>query len=140
MSYVYSLLTQVKAAGKFKETKRTDGISTSDVIMRIIKDYNQYVIRNLDRGYSRTELGVSYVKVCSSFRTLIYTFSRYCCVLFISGLITVFSVDRTMTLCDFISYLQEKRLRMNMGLKKLRERVKKQQEKMGEKVNMLTLN
>ncbi|KAH7415122.1 hypothetical protein KP509_14G028500 [Ceratopteris richardii] len=28
----------VKAAGKFKETKRTDGISTSDIIMRILKD------------------------------------------------------------------------------------------------------
>ncbi|KAH9747189.1 Choline-phosphate cytidylyltransferase 2 [Citrus sinensis] len=70
----------VKSIGKFKETKRTDGISTSDLIMRIVKDYNQYVTRNLDRGYTRKELG-------------------------------------------------EKRLRMNMGLKKLREKVKKHQEK-----------
>ncbi|KAK7303865.1 hypothetical protein RJT34_14782 [Clitoria ternatea] len=80
----------VKSIGKFKETKRTEGISTSDIIMRIIKDYNQYVLRNLDRGYSRKELGVSYVK--------------------------------------------EKRLRMNMGLKKLHERVKKQKEKVEEKI------
>ncbi|KAG9440524.1 hypothetical protein H6P81_020689 [Aristolochia fimbriata] len=76
----------VKSIGKFKETKRTEGVSTSDVIMRILKDYNQYVIRNLDRGYSRKELGVSYVK--------------------------------------------EKRLRVNMGLKKLRDKVKEHQEKL----------
>jgi len=58
---------QVKAIGKFKETKRTEGISTSDIIMRILKDYNQYIMRNLTRGYSRKDLGVSYVKViCSS--------------------------------------------------------------------------
>jgi hypothetical protein len=60
---------QVKAIGKFKETKRTEGISTSDIIMRILKDYNQYIMRNLTRGYSRKDLGVSYVKViCSSTR------------------------------------------------------------------------
>ncbi|WCJ41953.1 Choline-phosphate cytidylyltransferase 2 [Euphorbia peplus] len=75
----------VKSVGKFKETQRTDGISTSDIIMRIVKDYNEYVMRNLARGYSRKDLGVSYVK--------------------------------------------EKRLRAHMGLKKLQEKVKKQQEK-----------
>ncbi|KAJ0018854.1 hypothetical protein Pint_12083 [Pistacia integerrima] len=83
----------VKSVGKFKETKRTDGISTSDIIMRIVKDYNQYVMRNLDRGYTRKDLGVSYVK--------------------------------------------EKRLRMNIGLKKLQEKVKKQQEKVGEKIQIV---
>ncbi|XP_020269824.1 choline-phosphate cytidylyltransferase 2 [Asparagus officinalis] len=81
----------VKAIGKFKETKRTDGISTSDIIMRIVKDYNDYVMRNLARGYTRKDLGVSYVK--------------------------------------------EKRLRVNMGLKKLREKVKEHQEKVGEKLH-----
>uniref|UniRef100_A0A5B6ZZR8 Putative choline-phosphate cytidylyltransferase 2 n=1 Tax=Davidia involucrata TaxID=16924 RepID=A0A5B6ZZR8_DAVIN len=53
--------------------------------MRIVKDYNQYVMRNLDRGYTRKELGVSYVK--------------------------------------------EKRLMVNMRLKKLHEKVKEHQEK-----------
>jgi choline-phosphate cytidylyltransferase len=61
---VSELSFQVKKVGRFKETRRTDGISTSDIIMRIVKDYNQYVLRNLDRGYSRKELGVSYVKAC----------------------------------------------------------------------------
>jgi len=59
-------LYQVKKLGKFKETQRTDGISTSDVIMRIVKDYNEYVMRNLARGYTRKDLGVSYVKVCDT--------------------------------------------------------------------------
>ncbi|KAK3032515.1 hypothetical protein RJ639_036182 [Escallonia herrerae] len=75
----------VKSIGKFKETKRTDEISTSDIIMCIVKDYNQYVMCNLDRGYSRKELGVSY----------------------------------------------EKRLRVNMRLKKLQEKVKEHQERTG---------
>uniref|UniRef100_A0A6N2LEB9 choline-phosphate cytidylyltransferase n=1 Tax=Salix viminalis TaxID=40686 RepID=A0A6N2LEB9_SALVM len=84
----------VKKVGRFKETKRTDGISTSDIIMRIVKNYNQYVLRNLDRGYSRKELGVSY----------------------------------------------EKRLRVNMRLKKLQEAVKEQQEKVGEKIQIVTMH
>ncbi|ONK69673.1 uncharacterized protein A4U43_C05F25530 [Asparagus officinalis] len=81
----------VKAIGKVKETKRTDGISTSDII-RIVKDYNDYIMRNLARGYTRKDLGVNY----------------------------------------------EKQLRVNMGLKKLRDKVKEHQEKVGEKVSLST--
>ena len=33
----------IKKAGKFKATQRTEGISTSDIILRIIKDYDMYI-------------------------------------------------------------------------------------------------
>jgi len=48
----------VKKQGKFLETKRTDGISTSDIIVMIVKDYDAYVERNLQRGYTKEQLGV----------------------------------------------------------------------------------
>lgn len=66
----------MKSAGKFLETKRTDGVSTSDLIMRIVKDYNEYVMRNLARGYTRKELGVSYVKVVDHALDLVRNWPR----------------------------------------------------------------
>ena len=52
----------VKKLGMFRATQRTEGISTSDIILRIIKDYDMYVERSLERGYDRNEIGVSATK------------------------------------------------------------------------------
>lgn len=52
----------VKDQNKFIATKRTSSISTSDLITKIVYDYDTYVRRNLSRGVSPKDLNLSFLK------------------------------------------------------------------------------
>ncbi|KHJ36307.1 putative cholinephosphate cytidylyltransferase [Erysiphe necator] len=52
----------IKAAGKFLVTQRTEGVSTTAIITKIVRDYDKYITRQFKRGTSRQELNVSWLK------------------------------------------------------------------------------
>ena len=37
-------------------------MSTSDLIARIVRDYDMYIARNLARGYTRDQLNISFLQ------------------------------------------------------------------------------
>lgn len=52
----------IKKEGKFLVTQRTEGVSTTGIITKIVRDYEQYIARQFKRGTSRQELNVSWLK------------------------------------------------------------------------------
>lgn len=50
----------MKQAGRFIPTLRTEGISTSDLLTRILKDREEYYERNLKNGISRKQMNINY--------------------------------------------------------------------------------
>jgi choline-phosphate cytidylyltransferase len=52
----------IKVAGQFLVTQRTEGVSTTGIITKIVRDYEQYISRQLKRGTSRQELNISWLK------------------------------------------------------------------------------
>jgi len=48
----------IKERGMFLATQRTEGVSTTDIIVHIIRDYDDYVIRNLSKGYTKEQMNV----------------------------------------------------------------------------------
>ena len=68
----------IKEKGMFLTTQRTSGVSTSDIITKIIKDYDKYLMRNFSRGATRQELNVSWIKKNElDFKKHIHDFRTY---------------------------------------------------------------
>ncbi|MCJ1460898.1 hypothetical protein MMC28_011280 [Mycoblastus sanguinarius] len=56
------IYTPIKREGKFLVTQRTEGVSTTGIITKIVRDYEKYITRQLKRGTSRQELNLSWLK------------------------------------------------------------------------------
>ncbi|KAI1081125.1 choline-phosphate cytidylyltransferase [Whalleya microplaca] len=56
------IYAEIKKQGKFLVTQRTEGVSTTGIITKIVRDYENYISRQLKRGTSRQELNISWLK------------------------------------------------------------------------------
>ena len=52
----------IKEKGMFLVTQRTEGVSTTGIITKIVRDYEAYIARQLKRGTTRQELNISWLK------------------------------------------------------------------------------
>jgi choline-phosphate cytidylyltransferase len=92
---------EIKDCGKFLATTRTEGISTTDIMMRIIRNYDEYVERNIKKGMMPQDLNIkipkwfaiklkvfiqkverkmSEKKTNNDYRTLGFYFKKWCSV------------------------------------------------------------
>jgi choline-phosphate cytidylyltransferase len=49
---------EIKKVGRFLPTDRTEGISTTDIMLRIIRNYDEYLERNIKKGMKPVDLNV----------------------------------------------------------------------------------
>jgi choline-phosphate cytidylyltransferase len=52
----------MKQAGRFLPTLRSDGVSTSDLLIRVLKEKDEYYDRNFKKGYKRQDFGLGWVE------------------------------------------------------------------------------
>ncbi|CDJ65737.1 cholinephosphate cytidylyltransferase, putative [Eimeria necatrix] len=52
----------LKSSNKFRATVRTQGVSTTDIIVRILQNYEDYVDRSLSRGVKPKDMNIGYTK------------------------------------------------------------------------------
>lgn len=52
----------LKSSNKFRATVRTQGVSTTDIIVRILQNYEDYVDRSLSRGVPPKDMNIGYTK------------------------------------------------------------------------------
>ena len=77
----------IKRQGKFLVTQRTRNISTTGLISRVIRDYDEYILRQLRRGVSRHEMRITWFK---QFKLQVWQRVARTCSLVMLGLLGLF--------------------------------------------------